>query len=288
MLATKKNDDAKNDKVWLSKLLQNTRFFLTLQPWAKTTNTTIYSKLFWLVILVLASPICNVFFFIATIQLTLFVVGFPVLHAMNSIWKASPLLVLNLQRVLCRLKPRPSRVKFGIPYVKSVYLQNFKAGQERYRAITSAYYRGAVGALLVYGKKTCYFNWQLDITKRATFENAERWLKELRDHAVQNIVIMLVGNKSDLKHLRAVSTDEAKEFAEKNTLSFIETSALDSSNVDTAFLSNLKEIYNLCNKNVGTGQNNTSTNTPTPSISQPTFTLTNTTTTPEPAKKNCC
>lgn len=76
------------------------------------------------------------------------------------------------------------------------------AGQERYRAITSAYYRGAVGALLVY-----------DIAKHQTYENVTRWLKELRDHADANIVIMLVGNKSDLKHLRAVSTDEAKQFA---------------------------------------------------------------------------
>ena len=63
----------------------------------------------------------------------------------------------------------------------------------------------------------------------------ERWLKELRDHADSNIVIMLVGNKSDLRHLRAVPTDEAKAFAEKNSLSFIETSALDSTNVEQAF-----------------------------------------------------
>lgn len=68
-----------------------------------------------------------------------------------------------------------------------------------------------------------------------TYENVERWLRELRDHADQNIVIMLVGNKSDLRHLRAVPTDEAKAFAEKNGLSFIETSALDSTNVETAF-----------------------------------------------------
>lgn len=76
------------------------------------------------------------------------------------------------------------------------------AGQERYRAITSAYYRGAVGALLVY-----------DIAKHITYENTEKWLRELRDHADGNIVIMLVGNKSDLRHLRAVPTDEAKSFA---------------------------------------------------------------------------
>jgi GTPase SAR1 family protein len=64
------------------------------------------------------------------------------------------------------------------------------------------YYRGAVGALLVY-----------DIAKHATYVNVTRWLKELRDHADSNIVIMLVGNKSDLKHLRAVPTEEAKGFS---------------------------------------------------------------------------
>ena len=52
-----------------------------------------------------------------------------------------------------------------------------------------------------------------DISKRATYVDVTRWLKELRDHADSNIVIMLVGNKSDLKHLRAVPTDEAKAFA---------------------------------------------------------------------------
>lgn len=76
------------------------------------------------------------------------------------------------------------------------------AGQERYRAITSAYYRGAVGALLVY-----------DITKRSTFENVERWLAELKEHADDGVVILLVGNKSDLRHIRAVSTEEGAAFA---------------------------------------------------------------------------
>ncbi|KIK23663.1 hypothetical protein PISMIDRAFT_100096 [Pisolithus microcarpus 441] len=108
------------------------------------------------------------------------------------------------------------------------------AGQERYRAITSAYYRGAVGALLVY-----------DISKQATFANVTRWLKELRDHADSNIVIMLVGNKSDLKHLRAVPTEEATNFATQNELSFIETSALDASNVDSAFQTILTDIYRI-------------------------------------------
>jgi len=108
------------------------------------------------------------------------------------------------------------------------------AGQERYRAITSAYYRGAVGALLVY-----------DISKAVTYENVERWLNELRDHADSNIVIMLVGNKSDLRHLRAVTTEQAAALAEKHGLSFIETSALDSTNVELAFQRILTEIYNI-------------------------------------------
>ncbi|CAN1236248.1 Ras-related protein RABA2a [Linum grandiflorum] len=91
------------------------------------------------------------------------------------------------------------------------------AGQERYRAITSAYYRGALGALLVY-----------DVTKPTTFENVSRWLKELRDHADANIVVMLIGNKTDLKHLRA--------------------SALEALNVEKAFQTILSDIYRIISK----------------------------------------
>jgi hypothetical protein len=59
--------------------------------------------------------------------------------------------------------------------------------------------------------------------------------QELRTHADPSIVVMLVGNKCDLKHLQAVLTDDAKAFAEQNNLAFIETSALDATNVDLAF-----------------------------------------------------
>ena len=111
------------------------------------------------------------------------------------------------------------------------------AGQERYRAITSAYYRGALGALLVY-----------DVTKPMTFDNVSRWLKELRDHADSNIVIMLIGNKTDLKHLRAVATEDAQSYAEKEGLSFIETSALEATNVEKAFQTILSEIYRIISK----------------------------------------
>ncbi|KAJ5077758.1 ras-related protein raba1f-like [Anaeramoeba ignava] len=111
------------------------------------------------------------------------------------------------------------------------------AGQERYRAITSAYYRGAVGALLIY-----------DITKHPSFENLERWLQELRDNADSNIVIMLVGNKIDLRHLRSVPTEQARKFSEDHKLLFIETSALDSTNVELAFQTILNDIYKLMMK----------------------------------------
>jgi len=111
------------------------------------------------------------------------------------------------------------------------------AGQERYRAITNAYYRGAVGALLVY-----------DITKPSTFDNVEKWLKELREHAEPHIVVMLVGNKSDLKNLRAVKQEDASAFAEKHRLAFMETSALESSNVELAFQTIITEIYKLLNR----------------------------------------
>jgi len=113
------------------------------------------------------------------------------------------------------------------------------AGQERYRAITSAYYRGAVGAMLVY-----------DICKANTFENVEKWLKELRDHADSQTVVLLAGNKADLKHLRAIKTDDALAFSLKHQLGFVETSALEGTGVEKAFEYVLNQIYQLTIRNV--------------------------------------
>jgi small GTP-binding protein len=106
------------------------------------------------------------------------------------------------------------------------------AGQERYRAITSAYYRGALGALLVY-----------DVCKSETFEGLSKWLSELKEHTDAQTSIMLVGNKADLRHLRAVKTEDAANFALKHNLAFIETSALENTNVDSAFQKTLETIY---------------------------------------------
>ncbi|EEF34153.1 ras-related protein RABA5a [Ricinus communis] len=113
------------------------------------------------------------------------------------------------------------------------------AGQERFRAVTSAYYRGAVGALLVY-----------DISRRQTFDSVGKWLNELHTHSDMNVVTILVGNKSDLKDAREVSTAEGKALAETQDLFFMETSALDSSNVTAAFQTVVREIYNILSRKV--------------------------------------
>lgn len=112
------------------------------------------------------------------------------------------------------------------------------AGQERYRAITSAYYRGAIGALLLY-----------DVTAALTFNSLSKWLQELRENADSNIVVMLVGNKCDLQELRAVSTDEGVDFSKSENLLFIETSARDSTNVQESFTTLITEVVRRLSKN---------------------------------------
>lgn len=80
-------------------------------------------------------------------------------------------------------------------------------GQERYRALTTAYYRNAVGALLIY-----------DITDRNSFENIKKWMSELKENADSaSPVLILVGNKCDLESERAVRKQEAQKFAESQS-----------------------------------------------------------------------
>ncbi|KAK7395472.1 hypothetical protein VNO78_16031 [Psophocarpus tetragonolobus] len=113
------------------------------------------------------------------------------------------------------------------------------AGQERFRAVTSAYYRGAVGALVVY-----------DISRRCTFHSIKRWLEELSTQNDSTVARMLVGNKCDLENIREVSTEEGKSLAEEEGLFFMETSALDATNVQTAFEIVIREIYNNISRKV--------------------------------------
>ncbi|GKV23666.1 hypothetical protein SLEP1_g33370 [Rubroshorea leprosula] len=108
------------------------------------------------------------------------------------------------------------------------------AGQERFRAITSSYYRGALGALLVY-----------DITRRATFDNVKKWLRELREFGNLDMVVVLVGNKCDLGQSREVDEEEGKNLAESEGLCFMETSALENLNVEAAFLQMIGKIHEI-------------------------------------------
>lgn len=105
------------------------------------------------------------------------------------------------------------------------------AGQEAFRSITRAYYRGATGALLVY-----------DIGRRATFDHLAQWLTDARQNAQPNMVIILIGNKSDLEK-RAVSYEEGAWFARQNGLFFLETSAKTGENVEAAFIDTARQIH---------------------------------------------
>lgn len=81
------------------------------------------------------------------------------------------------------------------------------SGSEAFRGITRSYYRGAAGCLLVY-----------DVTHRPSFTNAKSWLKDVREHAEEDAVVVLVGNRIDLAEddgeRRRVKAEEAKEWAE--------------------------------------------------------------------------
>ncbi|CAK81256.1 unnamed protein product (macronuclear) [Paramecium tetraurelia] len=108
------------------------------------------------------------------------------------------------------------------------------AGQEKFRAITNAYYRGAKGVFV------CY-----DVTKQGTYESTLRWMSEIKQFGDHDIVIMLVGNKIDLAEQRIVRTDEVSQFCEQNKVGYIETSALNNINVEMAFNQMVTEIYKI-------------------------------------------
>ncbi|KAG2548820.1 ras-related protein RABF1-like [Panicum virgatum] len=98
------------------------------------------------------------------------------------------------------------------------------AGQERYAALAPLYYRGAGAAIVVY-----------DITSPESFNKAQYWVKELQKHGGPDMIMALVGNKADLHENRIVSSQEAQEYAEKNSMFFIETSAKTADNINQLF-----------------------------------------------------
>ncbi|ESZ89754.1 secretion-related small GTPase SrgD [Sclerotinia borealis F-4128] len=111
------------------------------------------------------------------------------------------------------------------------------AGQETYKSVTRSYFRGASGALLVF-----------DISRRPTFDHVTDWLNDLRQIAEPDIVVVLVGNKSDLavgeENKREVSVEEAEAWAKRNgVLEYVETSAKSGEGVENAFARVAERIY---------------------------------------------
>ena len=88
------------------------------------------------------------------------------------------------------------------------------AGEERYKSITSSYYKGTKGAFIVY-----------DITRKITFDYIDKWIENLKNNGDENIMIYLIGNKSDLNDMREVHKEEAMSKAHNFNIAFMETSA---------------------------------------------------------------
>jgi Ras-related protein Rab-2A len=133
--------------------------------------------------------------------------------------------------------PEPRR---AVPEVEQKHMKLSlwdTAGQETYKSVTRSYFRGASGALLVF-----------DISRRPTFAHVQDWLNDLRQIAEPDIVVVLVGNKSDLaagdENKREVTKEEAEEWAKKNgVLEYVETSAKSGEGVEMAFGRVAERIY---------------------------------------------
>lgn len=157
------------------------------------------------------------------------------------------------------------------------------AGQERYQTVTKLYYHGSLGAILVY-----------DVTKRSTLEHIPKWLKELKIHGYNdNMLLMLVGNKSDLSSNREVTWEEGNNFAQEHHMTcFFETSALTGHNTSSAFSTFFQEIHRVVSSEKEANQPKS---TPTGSVNlDQKFTVSSVSSntqndeTPAAKKKSCC
>jgi len=105
------------------------------------------------------------------------------------------------------------------------------AGQEAFRSITRSYYKSSTVAFIVY-----------DITNKKSFANIASWLNECREMCYKDILICLVGNKTDLESSRVVTKEQGQKFADDNGLLFFETSAQDGTNIEALFTKATAEI----------------------------------------------
>lgn len=105
------------------------------------------------------------------------------------------------------------------------------AGQERFHAISVSYYRTAAGIMLVY-----------DITRRCSFENIAKWLRKIDEHAKEDVIKLLIGNKCDMEQPRAVMREEGEKLADEYDMPFFETSAKENESIKEAFECIVEEI----------------------------------------------
>lgn len=105
------------------------------------------------------------------------------------------------------------------------------AGQERFHAISVSYYRTAAGIMLVY-----------DITRRCSFENIAKWLRKIDEHAKEDVIKLLIGNKCDMEQPRAVMREEGEKLADEYDMPFFETSAKENESIKEAFECIAEEI----------------------------------------------
>mmetsp|Transcript_6141 Transcript_6141/g.5489 ORF Transcript_6141/g.5489 Transcript_6141/m.5489 type:complete len:215 (+) Transcript_6141:176-820(+) len=130
------------------------------------------------------------------------------------------------------------------------------AGQERFRTITTSYYRNSQGVLLVY-----------DITQKETFVSIRNWMAQIQLHADANINKVLIGNKCDLLSKRVVTHEEGESLAREYKIPFFETSALSNINVDEAFMTLSKTVYERLKSGPPSSSSGKPTNNNKPKIS---------------------
>jgi small GTP-binding protein len=98
------------------------------------------------------------------------------------------------------------------------------AVQERFRSVSKAYFRSAVGAVLVF-----------DLTDRRSFDDLGLWFHDIEQLATPNCVVLLVGNKCDLDSERCIGLREATDFAKQHSIEYIEASAKSGANISETF-----------------------------------------------------